>query len=779
MADILVTGKKISDMDLATEINGDEKIPTGSAGDVAITPDQLVEYTRRNTNTSWGKIVGDIDDQLDLKNKFLQASSSLSSHVNNKENPHEVTKAQIGLGNVDNTSDANKPVSNATQVVLETKADKTNFNNLIDDVKTGSILEFDQSFANSIGGYPLNARIMLGNGAIVQNKIANNTNNPNTDMAGWSLLADSQITTWSGRSQESKNKDIVHAKDFGFTSDALITAFMSSNSIYLGDKSCTYSLDKEVSVTLNSDLYIYSNGAKVTAINKMRSMFRINANGYSVFIDGLKLDANMLAFTGLYIQTNETTVDTQALISKIEVKNCRRADTSFTGGDGVYITGGFTSVDINRLDIDGVYLAAGSGVSGTQGVSGVTVIRAEQVIVSRFNIANVITEDLSYTYDQDAVRIFTKHSQDSVLPTKTVSTVKNGVIRDIPGRAVKSQCELIEVENVTVYNDSKNFTRGYGNAMFDFQTGGGTLRNCTAVLKDFVPQGFVYIYSSGSIIKNTGMNLGTVDGLTISVEMTSAKIQDDPIIRIAPAQGADYDLVTLKNIKVRGANYKVSHFINVSGAYTDEKPSNLTIKAEDCVLPVANYLLNAVSTYTERNLRAILKNIINSSENSVSMIDETVANNKGRWASVDVENLVGINAATVGNLSLSNNFINGRKEYSEFPLVGDRRGGGSIRANKLRLDLGTTSYDLKGYAHYTTGNFSNLVLLTISNSMNSIILLATEANNCKALTNSSAISVGGSAPSTTPLSFDVWVENNVLKISNTTGVRFATIEVIG
>jgi hypothetical protein len=40
-------------------------------------------------------------------------------------NPHGVTKAQINLGNVDNTSDANKPVSTATQTALNLKANTT------------------------------------------------------------------------------------------------------------------------------------------------------------------------------------------------------------------------------------------------------------------------------------------------------------------------------------------------------------------------------------------------------------------------------------------------------------------------------------------------------------------------------------------------------------------------------------------------------------------------------------------------------------------------------
>lgn len=44
--------------------------------------------------------------------------------VKTSGNPHRVTKADVGLGNVDNTSDANKPVSAATQAALNNKANK-------------------------------------------------------------------------------------------------------------------------------------------------------------------------------------------------------------------------------------------------------------------------------------------------------------------------------------------------------------------------------------------------------------------------------------------------------------------------------------------------------------------------------------------------------------------------------------------------------------------------------------------------------------------------------
>lgn len=43
----------------------------------------------------------------------LTVETNLDSHTSSRSNPHSVTASQIGLGNVDNTSDANKPVSTA------------------------------------------------------------------------------------------------------------------------------------------------------------------------------------------------------------------------------------------------------------------------------------------------------------------------------------------------------------------------------------------------------------------------------------------------------------------------------------------------------------------------------------------------------------------------------------------------------------------------------------------------------------------------------------------
>ncbi len=55
----------------------------------------------------------------------------LLEHTNRADNPHAVTKEQVGLGNVDNTSDMSKPVSTLQQAALDLKADTTDVVNAL------------------------------------------------------------------------------------------------------------------------------------------------------------------------------------------------------------------------------------------------------------------------------------------------------------------------------------------------------------------------------------------------------------------------------------------------------------------------------------------------------------------------------------------------------------------------------------------------------------------------------------------------------------------------
>jgi hypothetical protein len=51
----------------------------------------------------------------------VYTKTEIDAHTGNTGNPHNVTKTQLGIANVDNTSDANKPISTATQTALDGK----------------------------------------------------------------------------------------------------------------------------------------------------------------------------------------------------------------------------------------------------------------------------------------------------------------------------------------------------------------------------------------------------------------------------------------------------------------------------------------------------------------------------------------------------------------------------------------------------------------------------------------------------------------------------------
>ncbi len=65
------------------------------------------------------------------------SNTDLDNHVNDTNNPHSTTADQVGLGNVDNTSDADKPISNATQTALDDlQQEIPNPNNLVNQFTT-------------------------------------------------------------------------------------------------------------------------------------------------------------------------------------------------------------------------------------------------------------------------------------------------------------------------------------------------------------------------------------------------------------------------------------------------------------------------------------------------------------------------------------------------------------------------------------------------------------------------------------------------------------------
>ena len=88
-------------------------------------------------------------------------TSNLSRHTSDYENPHHVTKTQVGLDNVDNTSDINKPISTATQNALNLKADANKYLPLTGGTLTGDLIS--PKYVKTGG---TNEQILLADGTV-------------------------------------------------------------------------------------------------------------------------------------------------------------------------------------------------------------------------------------------------------------------------------------------------------------------------------------------------------------------------------------------------------------------------------------------------------------------------------------------------------------------------------------------------------------------------------------------------------------------------------------
>ena len=122
------------------------------ADDKLITINQASSFTAGVMSASDKTKLDGLKAQAEIDTSISNVQNNLNAHINNRTNPHRVTKEQIGLDQVDNTSDANKPISNATQTALNGKFSATDGNALkqtIEDMPNLVVTEGSVSHKNN------------------------------------------------------------------------------------------------------------------------------------------------------------------------------------------------------------------------------------------------------------------------------------------------------------------------------------------------------------------------------------------------------------------------------------------------------------------------------------------------------------------------------------------------------------------------------------------------------------------------------------------------------
>lgn len=257
--------------------------------------------------------------------------SIITSHINNKDNPHKVTKSQIGLGKVDNTADSDKSVKYATT------------SGSSNSVAWGSVSGKPSTFTPSSHTHsylPLTGGVLTGNtqwnngNLVIYNNKSTTSNRYDGAIDIKTVLSSNtskkgQIRIGSNYKGESYVQDVIHGVNM-IVSD-------SSGNLCFNGKTCSYT-SNTLSIN-NGDLNVVTgtincvngsgwiNGAGVyTNVSGANVHLRANNGGYAV-TGGASLNVLSADFTR-YVYVNAQGFNSQS--SKLVKENIEDLDEEST-----------------------------------------------------------------------------------------------------------------------------------------------------------------------------------------------------------------------------------------------------------------------------------------------------------------------------------------------------------------------------------------------------------------------------------------------------------------
>lgn len=138
----------------------------------------------------------------DLTNDSGFITSAPVTSVNSKTGAVTLAKGDVGLGNVDNTSDANKPISTATQTALNAKQATVTANGILKGDGSGNITAADEAevelveiTADTVGAVPTTRTI---NGKALSSNITLTASDVNAASKSTTTTITLPASSWSG-----------------------------------------------------------------------------------------------------------------------------------------------------------------------------------------------------------------------------------------------------------------------------------------------------------------------------------------------------------------------------------------------------------------------------------------------------------------------------------------------------------------------------------------------------------------------------------------------------
>lgn len=217
---ILVTGKKISSMELVTNVTGNEKIPTGQPDDLAVTPNQIADHTIARGDLASQEDLSQVEVSLgtqiaDLESDVTSADNTIRGLIAAEEAARIAADSGLQIA-IDAESlsrtDADAGLQSALDAEVsaritadDLKVDKEgSVSSVAGRVGDVSLVPSDvlvegfgsQEVVNRYvdkpflvgASYGVGERVRLGNGDVVKSTVPSNTVDPNVDMTGWVFI---------------------------------------------------------------------------------------------------------------------------------------------------------------------------------------------------------------------------------------------------------------------------------------------------------------------------------------------------------------------------------------------------------------------------------------------------------------------------------------------------------------------------------------------------------------------------------------------------------------
>lgn len=224
-----------------------------------------------------------------VTNNYNTLDNKIDTHIADKGNPHEVSKVQVGLGNVDNTSDLNKPISTATQTALNGKQ------NTISDLSTiRTNASNGQSAYNTIQTF----------GDVVTHNVADFATAEQGELADTAIQPNDDISEL--------NNDVGYITDASLPTVNNPTIIIQRNNVTAGDFNLNQSNNETINIdvpTTASDVNALPDTTTIEDLTTTTQLNAINSGATTSNIGQIATNTSNISSLSTTVTNNYNTLD--------------------------------------------------------------------------------------------------------------------------------------------------------------------------------------------------------------------------------------------------------------------------------------------------------------------------------------------------------------------------------------------------------------------------------------------------------------------------------------